>query len=66
MIIINILVGLILFINGVILGWHIEDLKNRDDKIPAYIVLSIFGAVILMSYLFGILIEKLWQWIESL
>lgn len=63
---INILIGLTLFLNGFVLGWHIDDLKYRVDKIPAYIVLSLFGGIILVFYLLGVLIENLCQWIKSL
>ena len=64
--VISILIGLVLFVNGFLAGWCIDDFKDKDEKVGATIAISIFGLAMVLAYGIGKLTCKLWKWIKSL
>lgn len=64
--VISILVGLYMFVNGILIGWGWEEIKYEQDKVSTIIILSLAGSLGLVLYGIGILITKLWELIKSL
>lgn len=64
--VISILIGITLLVNGFLAGWCINDFKDKDEKVGATVALSLFGLPMFLAYGIGILISKLCQWIKNL
>jgi len=64
--IISILVCLILFINGFLVGWLFEDFKKNDYLVEGTLTIGLVGFLIYLIYGITALIKILWEWIKSL
>lgn len=64
--VVSILIGLVLFVNGFLAGWCLDGFEDKDEKVGATIAISIFGLAMVLAYGVGKLAFKIWKWIKSL
>lgn len=64
--VISILILLVLFVNGFLAGWCIEEFKDKSEKVGVVVAMSLFGLPLFLAYGIGKLVYKLWKWIKSL